>query len=267
MPDVIVTGLPRSGLTVASALIDSLPNAVCLNEPPWQLVQARSMRNALPYCKWLVGDFAWQRLQLARQEPVRDFRAADGAPLLDGVRDARRLETREGKARSVQFLRTPLEGDFILGMKHHTLYTALLPELVKFDHFNIIAVIRNPLDVIASWQSLPEPVIAKGNPPGILRFWPETVEAANEGVDRLAQLYELHLARYHALAEHIHIVKYEDMIDDPMIISKFFGVKKIPAIAKMIERKKPIRSASWADGVRKALRRYGVLTKVYYQEL
>jgi hypothetical protein len=41
--DLIVTGLPRSGLTLVAALIDYLPNSVCLNAPDWQLAQARKM--------------------------------------------------------------------------------------------------------------------------------------------------------------------------------------------------------------------------------
>ena len=33
--DLIISGIPRGGTTLTTALIDSLPNAVCLNEPQW----------------------------------------------------------------------------------------------------------------------------------------------------------------------------------------------------------------------------------------
>ena len=33
MPDLILTGLPRSGTTLAAAIIDQAPDALCLSEP------------------------------------------------------------------------------------------------------------------------------------------------------------------------------------------------------------------------------------------
>src|SRR4051812_43779925 len=128
MPDVIVTGLPRSGLTTVAALVDYLPNAVCLNAPAAQISQLARVRNAVSYAKWLTGDFAWVRARLQRRESVSDWRAADGSPLLDGIKDTRRTEA------PVAFTRPKLKDDFILGMKQHSLYTSLLPTLVKFNH-------------------------------------------------------------------------------------------------------------------------------------
>lgn len=269
MPDVLVTGLPRSGLTVASALIDYLPNSVCLNAPLWQMAQARRMRHSLTYCKWLAGDFLWRRQELLRQKPMRDLRAADGAPLLDGLKDRRQPHGESGKPAPVLFKRPGLKGDFILGMKHHALYTALLPLLAEMRHFKIIAVIRNPVDTITSWQSFAAQPFAQGNVPVAARFWPDAARIqSSEGsaLDRMVQLYDAHLQRYHELGDAIHVIKYEDLVGNPDIISQLFGIEPVSAAAKMIERQARIRSAHSATPIREALRKYGVFTKYYYPD-
>jgi len=55
-----------------------------------------------------------------------------GAPLLDELNDARRVVSPAGEMETVRFTRPGLKGDFILGMKHTALYTALLPALTRF---------------------------------------------------------------------------------------------------------------------------------------
>src|SRR5262245_36279814 len=90
MPDVIVTGFPRSGATVMSALIDGLPNAICLNRPMNHQVQSETQRHILPFCKWVVGDFMFLRTRLLNGETVRDFRTNTG-PALDSVKDPRQI--------------------------------------------------------------------------------------------------------------------------------------------------------------------------------
>jgi len=270
MPDVIVTGLPRSGATVVAALIDYLPRAVCFNSPAAHIAYARKQNNALPYGKWLAGDFIWRRAQLQRRQPLPDFRAADGSPFMDGQNDPKQPRNESGKAAHVLFTRAKLEGDFILGMKHHVLYTALLPALVKFDHFKIIAVIRHPLDVLASWQKLGMPPLARGNPPGIGRLWPEALaiaEAEIDPIDRMVQLYDLHLQRYHELGEQVHIVKYEDVAHDPMTVSRLFGIKTRPANASMIEKRKRVHRVENAALIRESLRKYGVFAREYYGDI
>lgn len=264
MPDVILTGLPRSGLTVAGALIDTLPDSVCLNAPAWQTAQAKQME-PLPFAKWLVGDFTWQRARLLRREPIRDMRADDGSPLLDGMNDAR------APGKPVLFTRPGLTENFILAMKHHALYTALLPQLAAFGHFTVIAVIRHPLDVIASWWRLAAGKAAAGGklPASATRFWPEAERISHSDlppIERMAQLYEAHLERYHELRDQIHIVKFEEMIDDPALIGRILGVKKIPAAARRIERRKRIRIAEETEDIRRLLRR-AVFTRQYYGEI
>jgi hypothetical protein len=268
--DVIITGLPRSGSTVVAALVDSLPDAVCLNMPAWHTAQARQIANPIPYAKWLAGDFLWTRQQLLQQVPIKDFRAADGSPLLDSIRDPRQPHLSSGKETSVPFTRPGLSKDFILGMKHHVLYSAVLPQLVKFDHFKIIAVIRHPLDVIASWQRLDGRAIFEGKMPAAARFWPEAARiSASKGdpLERMIQLYDAHLERYHSLGDQIHILKYEDVVDDPLIVSTLLSRDTLPTAANLIEFRPRVRINSVADDLRARFEKSSVFTKYYYPKL
>lgn len=269
MSDIIVTGLPRSGSAVVSALLDTLPDSVCLNMPPWQNAYAKQPLDILPFCKWLVGDFVWARRRLLDGEAVSDLRGADGAPLLDGRNDPRQPRNAAGEPTEVQFLRPGLSEHFHLGMRQTIIFTSVLPRLVKFKHFKIIAVIRHPLDVLAAWQQLPQPLLAPGNPPGIARYWPEAlgiINAEAPQADRFVQLYELFIRRYHELGDQIHILKYEDIIANPMLVSDLLGVKSLPAAAAMIEARPRLRDAETAALLRQGLRKFGVFTKLYYSD-
>jgi hypothetical protein len=280
MSDVIITGLPRAGSTIVSALIDTIPDAVSLNAPIAASAVAQRTYEVMPYCKWLVGEFVWTRRMFLDMEPVGDLRAPDGMPLTDGLYDPRQKfkELRvEGSDKPVQepeltyFIRQGLSPDFTLAIRHHSLFTSILPSLVKFKHFKVIAVIRHPLDVLTSWRKLPKPVLGKGNPHGISRFWPEALaimESKTEMADRMVQLYDAFLGRYHELREHIHIVKYEDILERPHLISKLLGTRAIPDEGlAMIEHRASTRVASEIKVFRERIRKYGVFTKLYYTDI
>lgn len=271
MPDVLVTGLPRSGSTLVSALIDGLPDAVCLNEPSWQPgLLSKFPLDILPFCKWLSGDYAWTRQQIFMQEAVTDFRAADGSPLLDGLLDPMQKRNDKGEPEGVVFLRPGLSADFILAMRHHALYTSILPTLVKFRQFKIIAVIRHPFDVLNSWRQLQIPLPARGRPHGIARFWPEALaiaEAKMEAADQMVQLYDTYIQRYHELREHVTIVKFEDVIDDPFLVSRLFGIDTPSANAMKVEKRTRVLVTAEVNIFRERLRKYGVFTRQYYTDI
>jgi len=271
MPDVLVTGLPRSGSTLVSALIDGLPDAVCLNEPAWQPgLLSKHTLDILPFCKWLIGDYGWTRQLLLNQEPVSDFRATDGSPVLDGLYDLRQKRNDKDEPESVVFARPDLSPDFILGMRHHTLYTSILPTLVKFGKLKIIAVIRHPFDVLNSWRQLPMPLIGRGKPHGIARFWPEALaitEEKLEAADMLVQLYDAYIQRYHELREHITIVKFEDVIDDPTSVSRLFRLEAASANTALIEKRARVLITAEVNVFRERLRKYGIYTKQYYPDI
>jgi hypothetical protein len=263
--DVILTGLPRAGLTVVSALIDSLPDTVCLNAPWWQVDGAREMGNATAYSQWLKEDFAWKRQLLLKQEAVTDARAADGAPLLDGTYDKRMVEHASGYPGTIPFTRPGLGENFTLAIKHHTPYTIALPELVALNHFKIIAVIRHPLDVISSWQTLNHS-IAEGMLPIAEGYWPQVTrisESDGTALDRMAQIYEAFCQRYWELRDKIQIIKFEDVLANPAIVSRLLGGTQMPANAPLIERRVRVRKRNEADAILEKLKS-SVFTRYFY---
>jgi hypothetical protein len=71
-------------------------------------------------------------------------------------------EVDDGGVRGKLFVRgeihvdKPLSPDFTLVVKHNSGFAAVLPRLV--DRFAVFAVVRNPLAVLSSWQTVPFPV-------------------------------------------------------------------------------------------------------------
>src|SRR5690606_21718614 len=153
MRDVIVTGIPRSGTTLAASLIDSLPDTVCLNEPGWH--HARSAPTPEGFAQFIKKDFARLRRQLVEGEPVPDRRAGDGSATTNYYR------VEGGKMESsfevLPFTRPGLSAEFTLAIKHNGPYLAVLPQLIALKAFIFIAIVRHPVEVLHSWRSLSLP--------------------------------------------------------------------------------------------------------------
>jgi hypothetical protein len=271
MPDVLITGLPRSGLTLASALIDSLPNSVSLNAPQVQGAQARKLQETIPFCKWLAGDFVWQRSRLLTQDPVNDYRAPDGSHILDNLKDPRLPRDENGEPQLTSFVRPGLKDDFILAMKHDALYTCILPTLVQMEHFNVIAIIRHPYDVIHSWQQAKGQQISEGKVSFARSYWSEASlldpQREFDLLDRMVQVYELFLKRYYELRQSIHIIKYEDLVQSPELISNALKVSTPPPALSQIVNLPRIRQSELQEQLRDRFRKYGVFVGHYYPDI
>lgn len=269
MSDVIVTGLPRSGLTVAAALIDGLPDSLCLNEPGWQMKKAHDFTDPTSYANWLKDDFAARRAEILALTPIKDLRAPDGRPLLDGLLDERRLLNQKGKPVSLLYTKEGLSPDFTLAMKHHTLYTAMLPQIVALKHFKVIAIIRHPLEVILSWQRLGgnRPYMQGFIPNLFNSYWPQAAQISygiTDPLERMVFLYDAFCQRYHELGDQVQIVKYEDMVKKPLLVSSAVGAKKTSLHAPLIAEQQHPRLLAKVEQIRAALTRSSVFAKHFY---
>lgn len=267
MTNLLLTGLPRGGLTVASALLDTLPDCVSLNEPAWQKTKTTELTQPLPYCKWLIGDHVWQRQRLLNEVPVKDFRAKDGKPLLDGMHDPRALRNDTGEIGNAPFTRPGLSPDFMLCIKQHALFTALLDRLVQFDFFKIIVIIRHPLDVIQSWQKQEHTTLADGKLDIPAGWWAEadrihTLDAPP--LERMVQLYEAFMERYHTHQDRITIIKYEDIINRPATISELAGHSDIAPAAGLMEQRPRVFMRGETDRIYELISKNSTITKIYY---
>jgi hypothetical protein len=182
--NVLVTGLPRSGTTLACELLNLVPDVVALDEPMNRLMLTGDATRVAPHRR-RTGRLPWRGAQgagQARRGPDADlvadnvgrFLAGTRASIIDrGTALTRHVEGRvlgskvadeydEGGLRGRLFARGEIKVDkqlspaFVLVVKHNSGFAAVLPQLVK--RFPVTAIVRNPLSIISSWQTVPFPV-------------------------------------------------------------------------------------------------------------
>ena len=106
----------------------------------------------------------------------------------------------------------PLTPRFTLVVKHNALFTALLPLLS--DSFPCLALVRNPLAVLASWQTVDLPV-QRGRVPageeldGELR---SALDAEASVLGRQLTVLDWFFARFSAHLPAENIIRYEDLV-------------------------------------------------------
>lgn len=224
--NVILTGIPRAGTTLAAALIDGLSDTVCLNEPHWHNAQAAS--NAGNFAQFITDDFMRIRAHLLAGKPLPDRRGKHGEAITNYfARDAQ--GTMQNTFTDYPLTRAGLSGNFTLAVKHNGPYLAVLPELIAKHHFKIIAIIRSPLPVISSWRRLNVP-ISRGDMPNAKAYWPALNTLINSPIDLLekqVRLYDMMLARILEYSEFISVVRYESLIESPDILPQLLGKKPV----------------------------------------
>ncbi len=150
--DIVLTGLPRSGTTLACHLLNKLPDTVALTEP----ISPGKFVDLLPDYGAVVGgveEFYARMRRMALEDgeviskhvggevPDNSFGRPDASGERKSVLEKGRIPV--GK---------PLPEDFYLVVKQPGLFTALLPALS--ERLPCYAIIRNPLSVLASRTSL-----------------------------------------------------------------------------------------------------------------
>jgi hypothetical protein len=139
VPELIITGVPRSGTSYLSNVLHRHDNCVVLNEPA-------EIGPALEQLQppWPVAVFYRQMR--------RDI--GDGVPIQNKLTNG---EVTEDTARSnEQVTYTPrVQGpDFVLGVKTTIPFLSRLASLrAVMPHALILACVRNPFDTIASWKT------------------------------------------------------------------------------------------------------------------
>lgn len=210
-PNIIITGVPRSGTTLTCHLLDTLPNVVALHEPMVMRKFAQmSSREAL---REMDQFFAESRHSLLASgtvttkqvggkvpdNPVHDHYAASGK--------------RESRAtRDTITVNKPLSPDFTLCVKHPSGFSALLDLLV--DRHPCYAIVRNPLSVLASWNSVSFPV-SRGHAPAAERVdhqLEQDLAEIDDLHDRQLHLLSWFFSRYRDHLPFDHVIRYEDIV-------------------------------------------------------
>ena len=209
--NVIMAGIPRSGTTLACHLLNQLPNVVALVEPmDMNALMSEStsegrMRHIERYCASVRHDLHNGGRVRANQvggNGTNTFGEAGGG---------------EGRKASLIFegvldIDKPLQEGFSLVIKHPNAFSALLPELTTA--FSCYAIIRNPLSVLASWNSLDHP-LSKGRAPmaeAFDKYLCRQLDVAVDDLDRQLVLLGWYYEQYLRVLGRDRVIRYEDMI-------------------------------------------------------
>jgi hypothetical protein len=160
--DIVLTGIPRGGTTLACRLLGEAADTLALFEP-------------MPVAELpITADAA--AAEVARYFSQVRQRALSEGRVLSKHRDGRVPDNPYGERASAGELRPwlveqgdiavgkPLSAEFRLVIKHNAAFTALLPALCQ--RFAVVGIVRNPLAVLASWRSVDLPVTQGRLPAG-----------------------------------------------------------------------------------------------------
>ena len=181
---VILTGLPRSGTTLTCHLLNKLPNSVALHEPLIPLDLAGYER--LRLVEFILEYFSAQRRQILQTGTavsksfggqVPDNPMAGFDPIT-----GKRIRVLDGRLVQID---KHLRPDFYLAIKQPAFFTAILKDLVAVDLLSCFALIRNPLSVLLSWNSVEMPV-SRGRVPAAEAFAPEL----KSNLDQIENVYD-----------------------------------------------------------------------------
>lgn len=209
----LLSGIPRAGTSLCCRLAGELPNAVALTEP--LNGPALAAQDDAPAALDAIAAFAAatrdrllatgraRTLHLGGQLPEDLL-----APRADGPAALREPVAERGDVA----IRKPLTADFTLIIKHNALFAALLPALQL--HFACLALIRNPLPVLASWQTVRLPV-QRGRLPAGERFdaaLRARLAAEPDDLQRQLAILNWFFAQYRLHLPSAAVLRYEDVV-------------------------------------------------------
>jgi hypothetical protein len=217
---VLLTGISRGGTTLACELLNRLPDVRALDEPmdPNQLVRdaVRDEGRSIDNARILAGI---ERFASQQRRSILDRGRALSLHIDGGVLGARVSDEREADGLRVPLGRRseipvepPASPDFTLVLKHPVAFTALLPILL--ERFDVFAIVRNPLAVLASWESVPfaQREGRLGLRPEIAPEITRRLEATGDRLQRQLTLLDWFFESYASALPRERVIRYEDIV-------------------------------------------------------
>ncbi len=208
--NIILAGIPRSGTTLACHLLNQLPNLLALVEPmDMNALMSNTTLDARAefintYCGSIRHDVHENGWVVANRVE------GSGTNTFSKGGSGKRKASLIGKG--VIEIDKPLKNGFDLVIKHPNAFSALLPELV--NAFQCFAIVRNPLSVIASWNTLDHP-LSRGRAPMAEAFdcaLEHRLDEAFDDLDRQLVLLDWYYEQYWRVLGAGNIIRYEDII-------------------------------------------------------
>lgn len=204
-----LTGVPRGGTTLACHLLAGCDDTVALFEPMDVRELAEDRLAALAKVEHYFDRCRTQALATGTAPSKQlDGRVPDNPFAPRAGNAPRRLQATPGEVT----IGSPLSDGFLLAIKHNAAFAALLPELAQ--RLPTRALVRHPLAVLASWNSVDLPV-REGRIPagerldGALRC---ALDAEPDRLRRQLRVLDWFFARFAAALPAGHVLRYEDIV-------------------------------------------------------
>jgi hypothetical protein len=218
--NLLLTGLPRAGTTLSCNILNSHANVLALMEPmtPDSFEPMKGRLAAVELVEQFVVDTRLRALTqgkvISRQkEGVVPENPVSYEVSSSGLRQPETILGTISVGTHIQ------NADFTLVIKHNALFTALLPELREV--FPIFGIVRNPLAVLASWNSVALPV-NNGHVPAGEMYSPGLADLLADIPGRIER--QLHILEWfcQSFASELpnRILRYEDFVADPTVIGR-----------------------------------------------
>jgi hypothetical protein len=204
--DIILTGPPRSGTTLACFLLNKLPHTIALHEP-MRLSMFTSPEEGLSSVQ---AFFPEMRQSLQKEGKALSRISKNEIPDNPFPQDRSGLRKSIVRKDWVTFHK-PLQDGFDLILKHNAHFTFTLAQLMP--HYPCYALIRHPVAVIASWNTIDAPV-AEGRLnvlPGLRPDLHARLTQISDTLERQVMLLHYLFEAYAPLPE-TTIIRYEDLV-------------------------------------------------------
>ena len=266
MRNVLITGTPRSGTTLVCALLNKLPDTVALHEPMnvWEFPKCANHRAVADVIEKFLNETrtSLHDRGVAISKHVGGL-IPDNVAANEVTPSGTRIRRTEHGPVKVEKTLSP---DFLLAIKHPVAFTAMLG--VLRERFECFAIIRNPLAMLASWNSLAWLNAKDGHVPigeKLDEKLREKLASEPDPIERQLHILEWFYQRYREFLPEGAIIKYENLIASRgRELAKFF-----PAAADLDENlssknvNKFYDHALMVDLGERLLRRSGVIWDFY----
>jgi len=212
---IILTGIPRSGTSLACNLLNKYENTIALLEP-MKVFESDPMKGNLAACKDIVDFVFKSRTDILYKSKITtgqiNGKIGDNTfeQKTDATNTLRKAIVKNGELTIEQ----DVEKDFNLILKHPAFFTVLLDDIQNF--FECYAMIRNPLSMLASWNTIDVP-INRGRIPAAERYdesLSNMLDSIPDRIDRQIYILNWFFKKYKDCLDNLHIIKYENLIED-----------------------------------------------------
>jgi Sulfotransferase family len=210
--DILLTGLPRSGTTLMCACINRLPDCLALAEP----ISPPTHGNVAAAMECVSAFLSATRERALRDRRVTTKTSTDGfntANWFEAPAPGGRLRRSSEKINDLS-LDKVLTPNFKMIVKQPGFFTALAQRLTV--HYPLYAMVRHPLAVLASWQTVDMPVNSGRWPvaEAFSRHLRSGLEALSAPLDRQVFILNWCFEVYKSLPQE-RVIRYEDLVASP----------------------------------------------------